>query len=302
MEGRRIYVKHSSYSDELYHYGVSGMEWHKRLYQYEDGSLTPLGRIHYGVGKLKAKKSEKSEKSETERTSKNSSQKTENGRHGDGNEPFQHVKKQPTSKYADLTEEEIKQRMYRLQLEKQLENLEKQSTENTLGRRIGNKVLSVAEDIAISTARDVGKKVVSHYTDKALNKVFGDSIDLEETKKWAENFGLYDKTATEIGNIFKERTTVNNVYKQETGKNLPKGFVYPDQMRQMKSQNKSENKSETGRKYNISGYERSGLGSKISGFVDNNKSKIRSMRSSGMTIEEIADKLNISTSTVEKYI
>lgn len=33
------------------HHGVPGQKHGVRLYQYKDGSLTPLGRIHYGVGK-----------------------------------------------------------------------------------------------------------------------------------------------------------------------------------------------------------------------------------------------------------
>lgn len=32
----------------LMHFGTKGMQWGKRLYQYKDGSLTPLGREHYG--------------------------------------------------------------------------------------------------------------------------------------------------------------------------------------------------------------------------------------------------------------
>ena len=40
------YVK----DDELYHYRVGGEKNGVRRYQYPDGSLTPLGRIHYGVG------------------------------------------------------------------------------------------------------------------------------------------------------------------------------------------------------------------------------------------------------------
>lgn len=41
------------YSDELYHHGIKNQKWGLRRYQNEDGSLTPLGRIHYGVGKVR---------------------------------------------------------------------------------------------------------------------------------------------------------------------------------------------------------------------------------------------------------
>lgn len=35
--------------DHLEHIGVIGMHWGQRRYQHEDGSLTPLGRVHYGI-------------------------------------------------------------------------------------------------------------------------------------------------------------------------------------------------------------------------------------------------------------
>ncbi len=38
------------YSSELYHYGVPRQKWYRRRYQNYDGSLTPEGREHYGVG------------------------------------------------------------------------------------------------------------------------------------------------------------------------------------------------------------------------------------------------------------
>lgn len=37
-------------TDVIMHTGVKGMKWGKRQYQNPDGSLTPLGREHYGVG------------------------------------------------------------------------------------------------------------------------------------------------------------------------------------------------------------------------------------------------------------
>ena len=44
---------HSVNSPDVYHWGIHGQQWGKRRYQNEDGSLTPLGRIHYGVGEAK---------------------------------------------------------------------------------------------------------------------------------------------------------------------------------------------------------------------------------------------------------
>lgn len=37
--------------EHLEHSGVTGMHWGQRRYQNPDGSLTALGRIHYGIGK-----------------------------------------------------------------------------------------------------------------------------------------------------------------------------------------------------------------------------------------------------------
>lgn len=37
-------------TDELKHYGTEGMRWYVRRYQNKDGSLTPEGRLHWGIG------------------------------------------------------------------------------------------------------------------------------------------------------------------------------------------------------------------------------------------------------------
>lgn len=55
MEIRRIpeWVK-TEYDLEVYHSGIIGQKWGKRRYQNSDGSLTPLGRVHYGYGPARA--------------------------------------------------------------------------------------------------------------------------------------------------------------------------------------------------------------------------------------------------------
>lgn len=40
------------------HYGIKGQEWYKRRFQNPDGSLTPLGRVRYGVGEARKKAGE----------------------------------------------------------------------------------------------------------------------------------------------------------------------------------------------------------------------------------------------------
>ena len=47
------------YGEEFVHSGQKGMKWGVRRYQNEDGSLTPLGRIHYGYKKRKTRKKRK---------------------------------------------------------------------------------------------------------------------------------------------------------------------------------------------------------------------------------------------------
>ena len=75
---------------ELYHYGIKGQRWNDRRYQYEDGSLTPEGKIRYGVGQghkkgkisknLKYKQNKSATQSNTHKKNKNNQPKKQNNR------------------------------------------------------------------------------------------------------------------------------------------------------------------------------------------------------------------------------
>lgn len=68
-------TNYAYYDSYLYHHGVQGQKWGKRQYQYEDGSLTPEGRVHYGYGqprdRVKALKSEYKKARKNAEASKN---------------------------------------------------------------------------------------------------------------------------------------------------------------------------------------------------------------------------------------
>lgn len=53
MENQKIEVNF------LAHHGVTGQKWGERRYQNKDGSLTPLGRIHWGIGQARTAVSNK---------------------------------------------------------------------------------------------------------------------------------------------------------------------------------------------------------------------------------------------------
>ena len=48
-----FYYSGFPYSDELYHHGIKGQRWGIRRYQNEDGSLTTLGKMRYGISEAR---------------------------------------------------------------------------------------------------------------------------------------------------------------------------------------------------------------------------------------------------------
>lgn len=129
-----------NYTDELQHHGVPGMKWGVRRYQSKSGKLTPLGRKRYS-----AEGKEKAEIKATAKTntSSSSSQKS----------------------VKDMTNEELKSVINRLEMEKRYRELNPQKV--SLGKQFVEKAVIPA---VMEAGKDIIKSQVTNTAKKVLEK------------------------------------------------------------------------------------------------------------------------------------
>ena len=146
-------------NEELYHYGTKGQKWGIRRYQHKDGTLTPLGR----------KRLEKLTKERTKLLG-NSDQSKETA---------------PVKKSVkDLSDEELRSTINRLQMEKQLADLTRQP-ETKKGKSVVGQILSKSGQAAASTLTTaaftyLGKQAIKNM---AGEKVYKEMFNIKDKDK-----------------------------------------------------------------------------------------------------------------------
>lgn len=111
-----IYTIGGMVANSLAHHGVPGMKHGKRRYQYPDGTLTPEGRIHYGYGQPREKAGTKLGKFVRNRV-ENHRLKKAYGKDGLKVLKGSHM---GGTKLSEMSDEELKKRIERTRLEKEL--------------------------------------------------------------------------------------------------------------------------------------------------------------------------------------
>lgn len=146
----------------LCHHGTKGQKWGQRKYQNSDGSLTALGRLHYGVGNARkavgsvATKAGSAIKKKVAPSDADLQEKYQKALRKQQRHELKEATKEANraargkgKKIKNMSDEEVRQNIQRLQNEEYLKNLQKE-------RKTSTKVLRGAKTGAAVTGKIVG--------------------------------------------------------------------------------------------------------------------------------------------------
>lgn len=145
--------------EELRHSGTKGMHWGVRLYQNKDGSLTPLGRIHY------RKERKRPLESELKRSKHLEKHETDVQKHMEKNY------KSPTKKLlSEMTDDEIRKAIDRKRLEQ--EYMQYFPKQKSAARKF-------VDDAVIPAVTDLTKDTIKKLSNAALDRAV---TEIKKTK------------------------------------------------------------------------------------------------------------------------
>lgn len=163
----------------LQHHGTKGMKWGVRRFQNKDGSLTAEGKKRRSVGQMVKDYRTNSVRKKNlakARVARVEKQKASEQRKKD--------LESGKIKAKDMTDEELRARISRLETEKRYNDLLKDSRAQSRGQRFVNKFLdSTADKVADNAMADVVAQALKVGTTKMVNKVAGEEVVYTNNKK-----------------------------------------------------------------------------------------------------------------------
>lgn len=164
-------MEQNTNTGELRHWGIKGMKWGVRRYQNKDGTLTPAGK----------RRADKMKEEYTALTGKRLIRKpTPKSKTTESQNGVEEVKKK---RIKDMTDQEIKDRINRLESEKRLSSLQDDTA--STGQKIAK---SVAKDMVAPAVLEAGRNLIK------------DSL----YKLGKEKLGLSGEKADAADEIYKE--------------------------------------------------------------------------------------------------
>ena len=166
--------------NELTHWGIKGMRWGVRRYQNKDGTLTTAGKKRYAKEMAKLKEEERVAKNK-QRTKAKLDKLDEKRREIEAiksGKPVPKPAEKQTNKTGikDMSDEELRSVVTRLQLEQQYRQLRPEQV--SAGKRFADKVM---KDVVAPAATEVGKNVLKDYMTNAIKKASADAAKKKTT-------------------------------------------------------------------------------------------------------------------------
>ena len=163
----------------LQHHGILGMKWGVRRYQNKDGSLTSAGKKHRSIGQtIKDYKTNKVRKKNLEKARVARVEKKQAA------EQRARDLKAGKIKAKDMTDDELRTKIARLEMEKQYKDLSRDTETLSRGKKFINKFLdSTSDKVADNVLADLAAQALKAGLATAVNEAAKKEIVYSNNKK-----------------------------------------------------------------------------------------------------------------------